>query len=403
MTYDLIIIGGGAAGFFAGNIFLEKYPQKRVLILEKSNKVLQKVKISGGGRCNVTNIHFELSTFGEYYPRGWRQMRKWFAKFNNQSIIKWFAKKRIKLKAEEDGRFFPVSNRSQTIIDGLKGSYLNGKGELQTQSGVTKLELRDNQWTVCIQKSGVFKANKVLVATGSSSSFFAILRDIGVGITDLHPSLFTFNIQSPLIKNLQGIAVKNARIRIAGQKNATNGAVLITHWGLSGPAILKLSAKEAATFAKRNYRFKILINWTGKPKEEIHRELRNLIDKNGKQKMLNIELFNLPKRLKFALLESAGIDKNVKLSALGRKQLIKLEEQLCNCLLDVDGKSTFKEEFVTCGGVNLKEINTKTLEHKFLKGLYFAGEVLNIDAITGGYNFQAAWTTAYIAAVNMYG
>ena len=395
---DTIIIGGGAAGFFAAARLLELNADIKVSILEQSDKVLQKVKVSGGGRCNVTNAVFQRDQMDQYYPRGWKLMRKLLSRFSHQDTIDWFESKGVQLYTQDDNRMFPQTDLSQTIIDCLTGQVHDKGGELKVSSKMTGIKKKDDRWMVTTIDGLEYSADNVLLATGSSKYIYQLLQDLHVGIVAPLPSLFTFNIDSAMIKGLEGLSVPNAMVRVTGSRSQSQGPLLITHWGLSGPAILKLSSWAARELHGKEYKFSIAVNWIGTPVKDAGTHLERFRELSGKKKMFNAIPFSLPKRLWLRILESAGIDEEKIWPELGKKQFNKLVEQMTNTIFAVNGKSTFKEEFVTCGGVALNEVDPKTMQHRHLQGLYFAGEILDIDAITGGYNFQAAWTTAAVAA-----
>ncbi|MEZ5006588.1 MAG: NAD(P)/FAD-dependent oxidoreductase [Chitinophagales bacterium] len=395
----IVIVGGGAAGFFAANIIHENAPQISITILEQGNKVMQKVKVSGGGRCNVTNAVIEREKLPEYYPRGWKLLRKLFSQFSNEDLINWFENKGIALKTEADNRMFPTTDNSQTIIDGLRNVVRQNNVEVITSCKVTHLNFTNNQWQVDLLKHPSIKADAVLIATGSSNFIYELLAKKGVQIVAPLPSLFTFNIQNDIrLQDIAGIAVQNTIVKIVGDKMTSEGPTLITHWGLSGPAILKLSSWAAQKLHESNYQFTVIVNWSGLHTEECRNHLNRIRESHPNKLVHGNNAFDIPKRLWKKLVQSANIEEQMTWNALSKKHINSLNEQVSNCQFKVNGKSTFKEEFVTCGGVALQEVNSKTLEHKNLKNLFFAGEVLDIDAITGGYNFQAAWTTAYVAA-----
>ncbi len=401
MVKKVIIIGGGAAGFFAANILNEHTPDIEIKILEQGKKVMQKVKVSGGGRCNVTNALIERENLAEYYPRGWKLLRKQFSTFNNQDLIKWFESKNIPLKKESDNRMFPTTDNSQTIIDGLREIVRRPNVEILVSTKVIEIEPKEEKWLVKTNNGDVFNADAVLVATGSSNSILNMLQSKNVKIVPPLPSLFTFNINDERLKGNSGIAVQNTLVKITKDKLVSNGPTLITHWGLSGPAILKLSSWAAKKLHEYQYQFTVAINWSGLHTEACKTQLHQIKTKHPNKLVQGHNCFEIPKRLWKKLVVASSINETMTWNALSKKHLNSLNEQLSNCQFKVDGKSTFKEEFVTCGGVALNDVNSKTLEHKALKNLFFAGEVLDIDAITGGYNFQAAWTTGYVAGMSI--
>jgi predicted Rossmann fold flavoprotein len=396
----IIIIGGGAAGFFSAVNIAEKHPEYEVTIIEKTNKVLSKVKISGGGRCNVTNACFYPSQLVKNYPRGGKKLQKMFEQFGPQQTIDWFAQRGVKLKTEPDDRIFPISNNSQTIIDCFLTECKKYGIKIITSREVLSFSKLEDSWQVLTNKD-TFAAKKIIIATGNLPRMWKFLEKIAINIEAPVPSLFTFNIDDPRIKELQGISFDLVQTRIAGTKVQTDGPLLITHWGLSGPAVLKLSAFAARELATKKYVFNLLVNFIPQhSQEEIRNYFVDYKNSNPKQLLSTRTHFNLPKRYWQQLCDFLKIE-TMRWEDVGKKQINPLIEQLCNALFEVNGKSTFKEEFVTCGGVKLREIDLKTMQSKAFPGLYFAGEVLDIDAVTGGFNFQAAWASAYIVSENI--
>ena len=396
MIYDFIVIGGGAAGFFGAIQCAERNPQRRILILEKSSEVLSKVRISGGGRCNVTHACFDPSEMIAHYPRGNKELLGPFHRFLCDDMRDWLSEQGVETKIEEDGRVFPASNTSESIIKCFMDLCRQYQIEIKTGCGVLKIEAKEDYWS--LETTGEdFVARNVLIASGSSPATWKVCQALGHHIVDPVPSLFTFKIKDPLIDGLAGISVPYAEVVIKGQKFHETGPLLITHWGLSGPSILKLSAWAARALYEVGYQFAIEVNWTGKDIETVLQEIQRIRKTNGKKTLLNHALYKIPKRLWQKMIHILQLEKT-KFADLKSAQIDALVKIICQCELKVTGKSTFKDEFVTCGGIDSKEINFKTMESKLLPGLYFAGEALNIDAVTGGFNFQAAWTTAYIAA-----
>ena len=397
--FDLITIGGGAAGFFGSIVAAEKKPGLSVLIVEKTSKLLSKVKVSGGGRCNVTHHCFEPTPLSKHYPRGSKEFKNLFRKFQASDMVDWLASKRVKLKTEEDGRMFPVTDDSQTIIDCFLSEADRLKIQIKMNSEVTRVESSQDGFIVHVGQQH-FKAKKILIATGghNNSASYSWLRQIGFPIVEPLPSLFTFNDSEKIFTDLMGVSVPEAEVKIAGSKFSQQGPVLITHWGLSGPAVIKLSAWAAEYLHEQKYTFTALVNWINVNEEQLREAFSTLKTQSGKQKVLTNPSFNLPTRLWQRLCELAEIPETKIWAELSNKQLNKLMENLIRCPFEIKGKTTFKEEFVTCGGVDLKSINLETMESKTQKGLYLAGEVLNIDGETGGFNFQSAWTTAWVAA-----
>lgn len=398
-TKQIIVIGGGAAGFFAAINVAEMHPDYRVIIVEKSNKLLSKVRISGGGRCNVTNHTFEISELVKNYPRGAKELRQVFSRFAVQDTIDWFEKRGVKLKAEADGRMFPVTDSSETIIDCFMQEAERLGVKINLEEEVLGLEKQENGQIQVITNKSSYLSHAVICSSGghNQKKNYNFIQKTGHTISELIPSLFTINLKHEGITELMGLSVKNATVRVEGTKHQYTGPVLVTHWGFSGPAVLKLSAFAAKDFFEKNYNAGILINWTGdKNSELVSSELATY--SGEKSLMVNTPLYEIPKRLWSYLLERAEIPDTKPWNELGKKQQNKLAQVLCSDRYQMRGKTTFKEEFVTSGGVNLKEIDFKTMQSKIVPGLYFCGEVLDIDGITGGFNFQNAWSTAFVAA-----
>lgn len=396
------IIGGGAAGFFAAIHVKENYPNAQVSILEKSTKVLSKVKISGGGRCNVTNGCQSISQLVKAYPRGAKLLKKAFQQFDNHDTMQWFEQRKVPLTTQEDLCVFPVSQDSQSIIDVFLKECRRLHIAIKTQHPVQQIKAIDSGFELRFGK-GIPPQNfdKLIVATGGAPkrSMLQWLEDLGHNIEEPVPSLFTFNMPSEPIKELMGIVIEDAQVKIQGTKLKAQGPLLITHWGMSGPAILVLSAFGARVLHNMNYQGTALVNWVnGMNFEQVAECLQQISSKHPKKKITNNRPFNLPDRLWKFFLNKCDISFDKPWGELGKKGINKLTTILCNDSFNVQGKTTFKEEFVTCGGVSLQSIHTHTMESKAHPGLFFAGEVLDIDGITGGFNFQAAWTTAYIAA-----
>ena len=395
------VLGGGAAGFFAALSVKKHHPQAKVILYEKTTKVLAKVKISGGGRCNVTNSDSNIDTLCMAYPRGGKQLRNLFHRFNTSDTQEWFRSRGVPLKSEADGRVFPVSNQSQSIINCLMQEAEQLGVEIKYQSAVSSLTKQSNIWRIhFLNKTQEEEFESVIIATGGSPKLqgFQWLKDLGHSIINPIPSLFTFNIPGDSITQLMGVAVEDAKVKIKGYNIETSGALLITHWGMSGPAILKASAFGAPALAECQYNFEIQVNWLGERNTEIlFNQLQICALEHPQKAVSKQKAFPLPQRLWQYLVNKKGIEVDKKWIDLGKKKRRQLLELLVNDVYSISGKTTFKEEFVTCGGVGLESIHLKTLESKSQTGIYFAGEVLNIDAITGGYNFQAAWSTGFIA------
>ena len=397
MMYDCLIVGGGAAGFFTAINIVERNPKAKVAILERGAEVLGKVRISGGGRCNVTHACFEPNELVKFYPRGEKELRGPFHQFCSGDTIEWFERHGVALKIEDDGRMFPVSNSSQTIIDCfLKATQQLGIKVLTGQS-VQSIFKKDNYWKIDTQNQN-YQAEKLILATGSNPKIWEMLQEFGHAIIPPVPSLFTFNSKDPRIKELPGVSAK-VTVRVKDTKLEATGPLLITHWGMSGPAILKLSAWGARILHDKNYQFTLLVNWLNTiDTEEAIAQLKTLKQEQAKKTVAKKSPFELTNRLWESLVLAAGISTETKWADLSKTQLQHLAQQLTNGIFSIKGKSTFKEEFVTAGGIDLKEINFKTMESKIHPNLYFAGEIVNIDAITGGFNFQNAWTSGFIVA-----
>ncbi|MDP3679434.1 MAG: NAD(P)/FAD-dependent oxidoreductase [Flavobacterium sp.] len=400
-NYDIIIVGGGAAGFFTAINIVEKNPKLKVAILERGAEVLQKVRISGGGRCNVTHACFEPNELVKFYPRGEKELRGPFHQFCSGDTIEWFEKHGVELKIEADGRMFPVSNSSQTIIDCfLKATQKLGIAVLTGQSvqSIFNPEVSgENFWKIETQTEN-YLAEKLILATGSNPKVWEMLQNFGHAVVSPVPSLFTFNIKDSRIKELPGVAAQ-VTVKVKDTKLTSTGPLLITHWGMSGPAILKLSAWGARILHDKNYQFTIFVNWLNdEDTADVEKKLKDLKQEHAKKSVSKKSPFELTNRLWESLVLASGIEMETKWADLSKIQLQNLAIQLTNGTFQVNGKSTFKEEFVTAGGIDLKEINFKTMESKLHENLYFAGEIVNIDAITGGFNFQNAWTSGFIVA-----
>ena len=393
------IVGGGAAGFFAAFSVKDHHPESQVTIFEKSDKLLSKVKISGGGRCNVTHACFQVSQLSKFYPRGAKQLKKAFSIFQPKDTVAWFRARGIDLKAESDGRMFPVTDDSQTIIDCFLHEAQINKIEIVKQSRVNELYPEKSGFSLVFNESKEH-FDKVIIASGGSpkAQGFEWLKNIGHAIINPIPSLFTFNMPEEPVKDLMGLVVENATARIQGTKLQYTGPILITHWGMSGPAILKLSAWGARLLYDHNYKFNVQMNWLSvKSENEVHDMINAEMDRIRKKKMANANPFGLPNRMWLFLLEKVQINSDSPWMELSKKNRNKLVNVLLNDVYAVSGKTTFKEEFVTCGGISLLDVDMKSMQSRICSDLYFAGEVLDIDGITGGFNFQAAWTTGYIA------
>lgn len=396
-NFDIIIVGGGAAGFFTAINIVEKNPKIKVAILERGKEVLSKVRISGGGRCNVTHACFEPNELVKFYPRGEKELRGPFHKFCSGDTMEWFSNHGVELKIEDDGRIFPVSNSSQTIIDCfIQATQKLGITVLTGQS-VQSIFKKDNFWEIETQNEN-YLAEKLILATGSNPKIWEMLQTFGHAIVNPVPSLFTFNIKDSRIKELPGVSAE-VSIKVKDTKLTSTGPLLITHWGMSGPAILKLSAWGARILFEKSYQFTIFVNWLNDIEtDQCEKILKDLKQEHAKKAVSKKSPFEFPNRLWESLVLASGILEETKWSDLTKVQLQNLANQLTNASFQVNGKSTFKEEFVTSGGIDLKEINFKTMESKIHKNLYFAGEIVDIDAVTGGFNFQNAWTSGFILA-----
>ena len=397
---QVVIIGGGAAGFFCAVNVARMNPALQVTIIEKGNKLLSKVKVSGGGRCNVTHNCFSIADMIKKYPRGAAFLKKAFHHFFTTDTIEWFATRGVVLKTETDGRMFPITDSSQTIIDCLIREANKYGVEILMNREVKELKMINNLWLL-VNGDWSIQADFVCIACGGfpKAVQFGWLKNLGHTIETPVPSLFTFNMPDNAITALMGVVVENASVKISGTKLAEQGPLLITHWGMSGPAILKLSAWGARELSACNWNFKIMVNWVPQYNENTLREkMQQLRFDIATQKITNRNPFALPNRLWEYLLMQSGIKEELRWADVSAKDQNKLIKNLCVQEFEVKGKTTFKDEFVTAGGVQLNEIDYNTMQSKLTPGLFFAGEVLNIDGVTGGFNFQNAWTSAWIAA-----
>jgi predicted Rossmann fold flavoprotein len=395
--YDIIIVGGGAAGFFTAINIADKNPKLKIAILERGKSVLEKVRISGGGRCNVTHAEFIPKELAKNYPRGEKELIGPFHQFCSGDTIEWFEKRGVELKIEDDGRMFPVSNSSETIINCFLAEVKKHKIDVLTSQSVQSIFQGNDYWKVETNHES-FSCQKLIMATGSNPKVWDLLQTIGHSVVSPVPSLFTFNIKDVRIKDLMGVSAL-ATVKVKNTNLKASGPLLITHWGMSGPGILRLSAWGAKILAEKNYQFVIQVNWLNEETfEETVETLKELKLEHSKKIISKKSPFDFPNRLWEKMVEASQISSETKWADLTKNQLLNLANQLTNAEFQVNGKSTFKEEFVTAGGIDLKEINFKTMESKLFPNLFFAGEIVNIDAITGGFNFQNAWTSGFILA-----
>jgi predicted Rossmann fold flavoprotein len=396
----LIVIGGGAAGFFCAVNAARLNRSLQVMIVEKTSKLLSKVRISGGGRCNVTHACFSIEEMAKKYPRGSNFVKKTFHEFFTRDTIHWFAERGVQLKTEEDGRMFPVSDSSETIIRCLLDEADKYDVGIKLNREVKKISRIGELWNVEYANGEKEQANYLCVASGGypKSTMFEWLRETGHHIEDPVPSLFTFNIPGSPITSLMGIST-DAKVKIQGTKFSEEGAMLITHWGMSGPAVLKLSARAARDLHEKNYRFSVVVNWCPKGSEHTLRErFAVLREENGSQRVMARNQFGLPQRLWEHLCAVANVDVETRWADLPSAKQNALIRNVCAHELKVEGKTTYKEEFVTAGGIRLSEVDHSVMESRLQRGLFFAGEILDVDGVTGGFNFQHAWTSAWIAA-----
>ena len=392
---QIIIIGGGAAGFFcAANLDQTKF---KVTILEQNSDVLQKVKISGGGRCNVAYACFDPRELVNFYPRGNKELLSVFHKFQPGDTMEWFENRNVPLKIEADNRIFPESNSSQSIINAMVSEVQKKGFEVRTKSVVLDIQKTDDRYLITTNTEKL-AADYVVFSTGSSPKSLKLLQNLGHKIVDLVPSLFTFNIKNETLKDLMGTSFPNAEVSIPQLKMEESGPMLITHWGLSGPAILKISAWKARELAKLNYKFDVLVNFLGIEKDTTEEIFVSFKKENPKKNIGSSKIFDITTRFWHRILWLSKIDLNKNISQISGAELAEILENLCENKMQVSGKSTYKDEFVTAGGVELKEINFKTMESKILPNFFIAGEVLNIDAVTGGFNFQACWSESWLIA-----
>jgi hypothetical protein len=407
----LIVIGGGAAGFFCAVNAARLNPILQVILLEKTSKLLSKVKISGGGRCNVTHACFDITEMSKQYPRGSNFVKKTFYQFFTTDIIQWFEERGVKLKTGADGRMFPVTDSSQTIIDCILKEADKYGVEIRMMSEVRSLKYENAKFRIELSNLQSLTSDFICIACGGypKSSMFTWLRELGHTIEEPVPSLFTFNLPDNPITKLMGISVEKVRVKIInpitiGSKLEEEGPLLITHWGMSGPAVLRLSAWGARQLAISNWQFGITVNWLPDFNEQSLKDrIQYFRFHLASQKIINKNPFGLPHRLWEFLTEQSGIKSETRWADLPTKEQNKLIKNLCACEFSVKGKTTFKEEFVTAGGIKLSEVDANTMMSKKIQHLFFAGEILDVDGITGGFNFQHAWTSGFIAAKNIAG
>jgi predicted Rossmann fold flavoprotein len=405
----IVVVGGGAAGFFGAICAAEANPQAQVTILEANRQPLSKVRISGGGRCNVTHACFEPSRLVQNYPRGGKALLGSFTRFQAKDTVAWFAAHKVQLKTEPDGRMFPITDSSETIVDCLMNAAQTAGVQLRTGTWVNSVNLlkatpSQSPYFQIVLKSGeTLDCNRLLLATGSNPIGYKIAEKLGHTIEPPVPSLFTFNIRDPKLRELAGISVNSVALRLIVEgkpKLEQTGSLLITHWGLSGPAVLKLSAWGARVLHDSNYQATLFLNWLPSLKpEEVQQKLLAFKNESGKRTIASHRAVDLPQRLWLYIISRAGISPEQRWAELSKKTLNELMVELTQGKYLINGKGVFKEEFVTCGGIRLKEVNFKTMESKLVPCLYFAGEILDVDGVTGGFNFQNSWTTGYLAGL----
>ncbi|RKS96500.1 BaiN/RdsA family NAD(P)/FAD-dependent oxidoreductase [Chryseobacterium defluvii] len=395
---QIIIIGGGAAGFFCASNLDET--QYKITILEQNSDVLQKVKVSGGGRCNVTHACFDPRELIQFYPRGNKELLSVFTRFQPGDTMEWFDQRKVSLKIENDNRIFPESNSSQTIINTFLNEVQKKSVEVKTKCVVKEIEKQDDQYLVKTN-AGDFMADYIIYSTGSSPKSLKIIENLGHKIVDPVPSLFTFNIKDDLLADMAGTSFEMAQTSIPKLKTEESGPLLITHWGLSGPAILKISAWEAINLAQLKYHFEIEVNFISLAIQNAEEIFQHFKQNNPKKTIGQSKIFDVTNRFWQKILHVSKVDHNKQIANISGKEMQSILENLCRKKFQVTGKSTFKDEFVTAGGVDLKEINFKNMSSKLLPNFYIAGEVLNIDAVTGGFNFQACWSEAWLIAQDL--
>jgi predicted Rossmann fold flavoprotein len=397
----LLVIGGGAAGIFCAVNAARMHPQLQVILVEKGNKLLSKVKISGGGRCNLTHNCNSISIMASAYPRGEKFVKRTFQHFFTHDTISWFEQRGVPIKAEDDGRMFPLSNNSQSVIDALLKEASQYHIQVKMSWAVNSIQKENNMFTITNLHGEQLQSDYLLIATGgfNKTEQFNFITKLGHQIAPPVPSLFTFNIPNHNITQLMGVVATNAQVKINGTKLIREGVVLITHWGLSGPAVLALSAYAARILHDCNYKYTVQVNWCSEYNETtLLGQIRIWRNTIGVNKVSNKNPLGLANRLWLYLLEQSEIDSHTTFNQLTSKQQNLLSKNVCSFTLQADGKSTYKDEFVSAGGVLLSEIESSTCESKLIPNLFFAGEVMDVDGRTGGFNFQHAWTSGYIAA-----
>jgi predicted Rossmann fold flavoprotein len=398
----IAVVGGGAAGFFGAIACAQANPDCRVILIEKARQVLSKVRISGGGRCNVTHACFEPSQLIQNYPRGGKELRGAFSRFQPRDTVQWFESRGVQLKVEEDGRIFPITDNSETIIDCLMRQLRTSGAELWTEKGVLSCIKTLSGFTLGLSGGQTLECQRLLIASGGTAKTYQLIQNLGHTIVPSVPSLFTFNIPDSPLHELAGVSVGNVKLSIEKTPLKQSGPLLITHWGFSGPAVLKLSAWGARLLHDMEYMAVLHEDWLPEFTEEALKQLLTTYRSQHPARQVSTESpFPLPKNLWKALLDIAQVLHETRWSAFSKAHLNQLVKVLHDGTFQIKGKSTYKEEFVTCGGVKLQEVNFKTMESRFYPGLYFAGEVLDIDGVTGGFNFQNAWTTSWLAAQAM--
>lgn len=404
------VIGGGAAGFFGAIAAAAAHPKAQVLLFEAGRETLAKVKISGGGRCNVTHSCFEPATLVQYYPRGGKVLRGVFSRFQPKDTIAWFTDRGVTLKTESDGRLFPITNDSGTIVNCLMEEADRVRVKVNTSAGVKSVQREGSRFSIEMRNGEIIQCDRILLATGSSAQGYQMARELGHSVIPTVPSLFTFNVQDRRLEGLAGVSVPEAMVKLQAANSAANlgesgsakleqsGPLLVTHWGLSGPAVLKLSAWGARTLHQHHYKATLTVNWLPQSKPEgLRAELMKVKTQLAKKSVGPNCPVILPRRLWESLIMAAGIPSELRWSDVSKVMLNALLKELLQGEYAITGRGVFKDEFVTCGGVDLKEVDFKTMESRICPGLYFAGEVLDIDGVTGGFNFQSAWSTGWIA------